>query len=135
MSPRREEALAVVCPRCGAMADEPCIGESGQPRTALHGERHQLASQLRGRRRRKRWSGNYIVVWSDNSWEFFRCCRCGKRLNDGASRQRGLGPECKDRAAVDEVMGIKEAERARMRAWLKQAAPRDVAERASGAGA
>jgi Family of unknown function (DUF6011) len=67
---------------------------------------------------RKRWSGKYIVVWEDNSWEFFRCCRCGKLLNDDASRKRGLGPECKDRAAIDEVMSIKNAERKKMREWL-----------------
>ena len=70
--------------------------------------------------RRKRWSGEYIVVWSDNSWEFFRCCRCGQLLNDAPSRKRGLGPECKNRAAVDEVRGIKEAERKKMRAWLRK---------------
>jgi Family of unknown function (DUF6011) len=69
--------------------------------------------------RRKRWSGEYIVVWSDNTWEFFRCCRCGKLLNDAASRKRGLGPGCKDQAAIDEVRGIKEAERKKMRAWLR----------------
>jgi Family of unknown function (DUF6011) len=56
--------------------------------------------------RRKRWSGAYIVVWSDNTWEFFRCCRCGNLLNDAASRKRGLGQECAKRAAVDEVWGI-----------------------------
>ena len=50
--------------------------------------------------RRKRWSGAYIVVWSDNTWEFFRCCRCDNLLNDAASRKRGLGPECAKRAAV-----------------------------------
>ena len=70
--------------------------------------------------RRKRWSGKYIVVWSDNSWEFFRCCRCGRLLNDAASRKRGLGPECKNRAAVDEVMVIQREERGKMSAWLKQ---------------
>ena len=32
--------------------------------------------------RRKRWSGQYIVESSDHSWEFFRCCRCGKLLDD-----------------------------------------------------
>jgi hypothetical protein len=69
--------------------------------------------------RRKRWSGAYIVVWSDNTWEFFRCCRCGNLLNDAASRKRGLGQECAKRAAVDEVWGIKEAERKKMRAWLR----------------
>jgi hypothetical protein len=70
--------------------------------------------------RHKRWSGDYIIVWPDNSWEFFRCCRCGKLLSDAASRKRGLGPECKDRAAVDEVIGVKRREREKMRAWLKQ---------------
>ena len=70
--------------------------------------------------RAKRWSGDYIVVWSDNSWEFLRCCRYGGLLNDSASRVRGLGPECKDRAAVDEVTGIKRQEREKMRAWIKQ---------------
>ena len=40
-------------------------------------------------------------------------------LNDVASRKRGLGPGCKDRAAIDEVRGIKEAERKKMRAWLR----------------
>jgi hypothetical protein len=73
--------------------------------------------------RRKRWSGAYIVVWSDNTWEFFRCCRCGELLNDAASRKRGLGPDCKNRAAVDEVRAIKEAERKRMRAWLRTSGP------------
>ena len=58
--------------------------------------------------RRKRWSGAYIVVWSDNTWEFFRCCRCGTLLNDQASRKRGLGPECENRKAIDAVRGIKE---------------------------
>jgi hypothetical protein len=33
-----------------------------------------------------------IVVWSDNTWEFFRCCRCGQLLNDAASRKRGARP-------------------------------------------
>jgi hypothetical protein len=70
--------------------------------------------------RRKRWSGQYIVVWSDNSWEFFRCCRCGKLLEDDASRKRGLGPECVKHAALDEVSGVRRAERAKMREWLKQ---------------
>jgi hypothetical protein len=51
-----------------------------------------------------------MIVWSDNTWEFFGCCRCGGLLNDAASRKRGLGPGCKDRAAIDEVRGIKEAE-------------------------
>jgi uncharacterized C2H2 Zn-finger protein len=69
--------------------------------------------------RRNRWSGTYIVVWSDNTWEFFRCCRCGNLLNDAKSRKRGLGPECAKRAALDEVRGIKEAERKKMRAWLR----------------
>ena len=69
--------------------------------------------------RRKRWSGQYIVVWSDNNWEFFRCCRCGQPLNDDASRKRGLGPGCKDHAALDEVWSIKRAEREVMREWLK----------------
>jgi hypothetical protein len=73
--------------------------------------------------RRKRWSGEYIVVWSDNTWEFFRCCRCGQLLNDAPSRKRGLGPGCKNRAAVDEVRGIKEAERKKMRAWLRTTGP------------
>ncbi len=27
MSPAPSETLAVVCPRCGAMADEPCVDE------------------------------------------------------------------------------------------------------------
>jgi Family of unknown function (DUF6011) len=70
--------------------------------------------------RRKRWSGEYIIVWSDGSWEFFRCCRCRKLLNDAASRKRGLGPECKNRAALDEVIVVKRAEREKMRAWLKR---------------
>jgi Family of unknown function (DUF6011) len=74
--------------------------------------------------RHKRWSGKYIIVWSDNSWEFFRCCRCGGLLKDAASREKGLGPECKDRAAWDEVRGVKEEERQRMRAWLKRQARR-----------
>lgn len=71
-------------------------------------------------RRTKRWSGDYIIVWSDNSWEFFRCCRCGERLEDPASRERGLGPGCEKRAALDEVSGIKKKEREKMRAWLKR---------------
>jgi hypothetical protein len=70
--------------------------------------------------RRKRWSGKYIVVWDDNTWEFFRCCRCGELLEDDASRRRGLGPGCKDKAAWDEVWGVMNAERDKMRAWLKQ---------------
>jgi hypothetical protein len=70
-------------------------------------------------RRSKQWSGAYIVVWSDNTWEFFRCCRCGNLLNDAASRKRGLGADCAKRAAVDEVRSIKEAERKKMRAWLR----------------
>jgi len=70
--------------------------------------------------RRKRWSGRYIVVWDDGTWEFFRCCRCGNLLEDSASRTRGLGPECKDHAAADEVMAVKNAERERMRAWITQ---------------
>jgi uncharacterized C2H2 Zn-finger protein len=74
--------------------------------------------------RRKRWTGDYIIVWPDNSWEFFRCCRCGTLLNDAASRKRGLGPECKNRAAVDEVLVVKRREREKMRAWLKQQEPR-----------
>ena len=69
--------------------------------------------------RRKRWSGEYIIVWEDNSWEFFRCCRCGELLEDPGSRKRGLGPGCKDRAAVDEVRGVMDAERKKMRAWLR----------------
>jgi len=73
--------------------------------------------------RRKRWSGEYIVVWSDNTWEFFRCCRCGQLLNDAPSRKRGLGPGCKNRAAVDDVRGTKEAERKKMRAWLRTSGP------------
>jgi uncharacterized C2H2 Zn-finger protein len=74
--------------------------------------------------RRKRWTGDYITVWSDNSWEYFRCCRCGTLLNDAASRKRGLGPECKNRAGVDEVIVVKRREREKMRAWLKQQEPR-----------
>jgi hypothetical protein len=69
--------------------------------------------------RKKRWSGQYIVVWDDNTWEFFRCCRCGELLEDAASRKRGLGPGCKEHAAADEVMVVKNAERKKMRAWLK----------------
>ena len=75
-------------------------------------------------RRRKRWSGEYIIVWDDGEYEFFRCCRCGKLLNDAASRERGLGPECKNRAAIDEVMAVKNAERKKMRAWLAQRRPK-----------
>jgi DNA helicase-2/ATP-dependent DNA helicase PcrA len=41
----RAEALAVVCPKCGAMADERCVGRAG-PRQACHIERHQLAVKL-----------------------------------------------------------------------------------------
>jgi hypothetical protein len=69
--------------------------------------------------RRKRWSGNYIIVWTDGTYEFFRCCRCGNRLEDAASRKRGLGPECKNRAAADEVTTIKRAERQKMREWIR----------------
>ena len=68
-------------------------------------------SKKRVPKRSKRWSGEYIIVWSDNTWEFFRCCRCGKLLNDAASRKRGLGPVCKNRAALDEVMGVMNQER------------------------
>ena len=46
--------------------------------------------------------------------------RCRGLLNDAASGERGLGSECKDRAAWDEVRGVKEEERQRMRAWLKR---------------
>jgi hypothetical protein len=74
--------------------------------------------------RQKRWSGNYIIVWDDNTWEFFRSCRCGNLLNDAASRKRGLGPGCKDRAAWDEVSGVKNAEREKYRAWLRQKSSR-----------
>jgi hypothetical protein len=70
-------------------------------------------------RRNKKWSGEYIIVWSDNTWEFFRCCRCGNLLNDAASRKRGLGPECKNRAALDEVIVVKRAERERWRTQKK----------------
>jgi hypothetical protein len=41
----RQQALAVVCPKCGAMADDPCVGRSG-PRRACHIERHELAVRL-----------------------------------------------------------------------------------------
>jgi hypothetical protein len=54
MSPAPSETLAVVCPRCGAMADEPCVNESGQPIKTLHTERHRLAGRLLGRRQRRR---------------------------------------------------------------------------------
>jgi hypothetical protein len=64
-----------------------------------------------------RWSGDYIVVWSDCSWDFFRCCRCGQPLEDPASRERGLGPGCVRHAALDEVFSVKRAERQRMREW------------------
>src|SRR5207247_1177449 len=37
-----------------------------------------------------------------------------------APRQRGLCPKCKDEATADEVSAIREAERERMRAWLRQ---------------
>lgn len=79
--------------------------------------------------RRKRWSGAYIVVWADNTWEFFRCCRCGKLMNDEASRKRGLGPECKNQAPIDAVRGIKEEERKKMRAWLQRGGRGSAAER------
>jgi hypothetical protein len=51
---RRDEALAVVCPRCGAMADEPCISEDGQPRRAAHVERHRQAIEFGARPLRRR---------------------------------------------------------------------------------
>jgi hypothetical protein len=57
---------------------------------------------------------DYIVVWSDNTWEFFRCCRCGGPLEDAASRERGLGRKCMKRAAVDEVRSIKNQEREKL---------------------
>jgi hypothetical protein len=63
---------------------------------------------------RKRWSGAYIIVWSDDTWEFFRCCRCGTLLNDQASRERGLDPERKGRAAIDAVRNVKDEERKKM---------------------
>jgi hypothetical protein len=72
--------------------------------------------------RRKRWSGKCIVVWDDNTWEFFRCCRCGELLEDDASRKRGLSPGCKDKAAWDEVWGVMNA-RAREDAYLAQTEP------------
>lgn len=64
----------------------------------------------------KRWSGRYIVVWDDGSWEFFRCCRCGNLLNDPAARKRGLGRDCARHAPVDLVLTVKREERQRMRA-------------------
>jgi hypothetical protein len=58
MSPAPQETLAVVCPRCGAMADDPCVDERGQPQKTLHTERHRLAARLlRGRRRRRSGAG------------------------------------------------------------------------------
>jgi uncharacterized C2H2 Zn-finger protein len=71
--------------------------------------------------RRKRWSGSFIVVWSDNSWEFFRCCRCGQLLEDPKSRARGLGPECVKHAPIDLIGNAKRQDRARMRAELRSA--------------
>jgi hypothetical protein len=82
-------------------------------------------------RRRKRWTGDYITVWSDNSWEYFRCCHCGKMLDDAASRKRGLGPECKDRVPVDQVIAIKNQERGQMRAWLEKQQPKRTARRSA----
>jgi Family of unknown function (DUF6011) len=66
-------------------------------------------------RREKRWSGRYIVVWSDGSWEFFRCCRCGQLLNGAESRRRGLGPSCRAHAPIDLVGNVKREERKRFR--------------------
>lgn len=63
----------------------------------------------------KRWSGSFIVVWGDGSWEFFRCCRCGQLLEDKASRARGLGRACARRAPVDLVGNVKRQERRRYR--------------------
>ena len=68
----------------------------------------------------QRGSGAYIVVWADDTWEFFRCCRCGKLLNDEASRKRGLGPECKNRAPIDAVRGSRRRNAREMRAWLQR---------------
>lgn len=70
-------------------------------------------------KRNKRWSGEYTVVWDDDTWEFFRCCRCGKALTDAPSRKRGLGNECKSRAALDDVVGVMNAERARLPRHLR----------------
>ncbi len=57
--------------------------------------------------RQKHWSGRFIVVWDDGSWEFFRCCRCGKLLEERESRARGLGPECVKHAPIDLVAAAK----------------------------
>ena len=64
--------------------------------------------------RTKRWSGDYTIVWDDDTWEFFRCCRCGKPLRGDASRKRGLGNECKSRGSLGDVLAVMNAERARL---------------------
>jgi hypothetical protein len=69
---------------------------------------------------RKRWSGEYIIVWSDDTWEFFRWCRCGKLLEEAASRTNGLGSECVKQAGADAVWGVQDAEHKKMRVWLKR---------------
>lgn len=44
--------------------------------------------------RRRVWSGRYVVVYDDRSWEFFRCVLCGELLDSVRARARGLGPVC-----------------------------------------
>jgi hypothetical protein len=114
VSPAPSETLAVVCPRCGAMADEPCVDERGRPVTTLHTERHRLAGRLmRGKRKRravrlaspevedapakrmKSWHGDYVIVFPGKEWYFHKCVICESGLEVGSEASKtGVGAEC-----------------------------------------
>jgi hypothetical protein len=109
--PLRSETLAVVCPTCGAMADDPCVGKRGQPRKPLHAERHRLAAQFQAERgghrlaspdvddapaeRMKSWRGDYVIVFPGKDWYFHKCVICESDLKVGSEASKtGVGAEC-----------------------------------------
>jgi hypothetical protein len=111
VSPSRLETLAVVCPTCGAMADDPCVGERGQPRKPLHAERHRLAAQFQTKRGgvrlastdvedapaelTKSWRGDYVIVFPGKEWYFHKCVICESDLKVGSEASKtGVGAEC-----------------------------------------
>lgn len=51
----RENCLAVTCPLCDAEPNEPCMGQRGEYRVAMHAERHGAAVE-QGYPRNPRWS-------------------------------------------------------------------------------
>lgn len=40
------------------------------------------------------WTGRWVRVHEDRSWEWVRCVMCNQPLSDRLSTRRGVGPDC-----------------------------------------